>query len=98
MKEITVEEYLAQRVRELGGWTFKFAPVSFVGVPDRIVLLPGGRCGFLELKRPGERPRANQLGWIRRLCALGFLCDWVDSKVGVDQFLGQMQRSSDTTK
>ena len=92
MKEITVEEYLAQRVRELGGWAFKFAPVSFVGVPDRIVLLPGGRCGFLELKKPGgPPPRANQLGWIDRLRALGFLADWTDSKAGVDRFLGQMQ-------
>lgn len=93
MKEISVEEYLAERVRALGGWTFKFVPVSFVGVPDRIILLPGGRCGFLELKRPGgPPPRANQLGWVKRLQALGFPATWTDSKFGVDHFLRLMQR------
>ena len=91
MKEITVEEYLVQLVRRLGGWCFKFTPASYIGVPDRMVLLPGGRIGFLELKRPGERPRANQLGWIQRLRDLGFLSNWVDSKAGVDEFISMMQ-------
>lgn len=97
MKEETIEEYLTNMVRRLGGWCFKFAPISFVGVPDRIILMPGGRIGFLELKRPGEEPRPNQLGWINRLRLLGFVADWTASRAGVDDFVRKVLRIPDRT-
>lgn len=49
-------------------------------VPDRIVLLPGGRLIFVECKAPGEQPRADQLREHKRLRALGFTVVVLDSK------------------
>jgi hypothetical protein len=41
-------------------------------MPDRIVLLPGGHIGFVEVKAPGERPRPQQLARHGLLRGLGF--------------------------
>ena len=49
------------------------------GVPDRIVMLPGGRIGFVELKAPGKKPRPLQLSRHRLFRGLGFLVFVVDS-------------------
>lgn len=48
-------------------------------MPDRIVLLPGGRAVFVELKRPGGVTSQHQLRWISRLRALGFTAEVVKS-------------------
>ena len=41
-------------------------------MPDRLVLLPHGRCAFVELKAPGKLPRPLQLKRHEQLRALGF--------------------------
>lgn len=45
-----VERRLVRAVGELGGTTVKL--VQGEGLPDRLVLLPGGRVVFVELKKP----------------------------------------------
>ena len=42
MREKTVEQKLVQAVRAKGGVCWKFTSPSTVGVPDRVVILPGG--------------------------------------------------------
>ena len=42
------------------------------GMPDRIVLLPGAHLGFVEVKAPGQKPRALQLRRHKQLRQLGF--------------------------
>lgn len=42
-------------VRERGGLCFKFVSPGNPGVPDRLILLPGGRVVFVELKTEGGR-------------------------------------------
>lgn len=66
---------LKQRVEESipGAKCLKFVSPGFTGVPDRIILLPGGRVVFAELKRPGEHPRQRQLFVQAKLRRLGFL-------------------------
>ncbi|EES5143852.1 VRR-NUC domain-containing protein, partial [Escherichia coli] len=49
-------------------------------VPDRIVLLPGGRIIFVECKSPGKPPRPDQLREHERLRKLGFTVVVLDSK------------------
>ncbi|HHD7566826.1 TPA: VRR-NUC domain-containing protein, partial [Escherichia coli] len=49
-------------------------------VPDRIVLLPGGRIVFVECKAPGKPPRPDQLREHERLRKLGFTVVVLDSK------------------
>lgn len=70
MRESSVESIFAQRVRDLGGLSFKFAPVV-AGNPDRIVLLPGGVVRFVELKADDGALRPDQRLWHRRAADLG---------------------------
>ena len=49
--EKSVERRLVRKVKAIGGRALKFTSPGFSGVPDRIVLLPGGRLYFVELKR-----------------------------------------------
>jgi len=62
----------------------KFMSPGFDGMPDRLVLLPGGKCGFVEVKAPGKKPRALQVVRIEMLRALGF-------KVYVLDAIGQIE-------
>jgi hypothetical protein len=76
MRESVVEAIFNKRVRELGGLSFKFAPVN-AGNPDRVVLLPGGVVRFVELKAPGGRLSPIQKLWHSRAGALGTSVDVV---------------------
>lgn len=50
MTESQLEARLGRMVRERGGLYYKFTSPGSPGVPDRIVIAPGGRVIFLELK------------------------------------------------
>lgn len=82
MREKAVEQQLVRAVRRISGLALKFVSPGFAGVPDRIVLLPGGRLMFVELKAPGMQLRPLQVKRKRQLEALGFLVYKVD---GVEQ-------------
>lgn|GEM_PF-377903 len=72
MTEKQVEQKLVKAVRTCGGHCIKWVALGWNGAPDRIVLLPGGRIGFVEVKRPGQKPRAIQIVRHRDLRELGF--------------------------
>ena len=72
MREVTVENKVKAMVKVLGGLCLKFASPGFTGVPDRIILLPGGRIVFAEIKAPGEKPRPRQKRVHEQLRRLGF--------------------------
>ncbi|WP_088546861.1 VRR-NUC domain-containing protein [Escherichia coli] len=71
-RESLIEKHLVAEVKKAGGVAFKFVSPGHRSVPDRIVLLPGGRIVFVECKAPGKPPRADQLREHERLRALGF--------------------------
>lgn len=50
MRESTIEVRLVREVRKLGGLCYKFTSPGAPGVPDRIIILPGGLVVFVELK------------------------------------------------
>lgn len=50
MKESAIEAKLVKGIREAGGLCYKFTSPGNPGVPDRIIILPGGRVVFAELK------------------------------------------------
>ena len=72
MREKSIEEKLVAAVKAVGGVCWKFTSPGTAGVPDRIVLMPSGRIGFVEVKAPGETPRTLQRLRIRTLRRLGF--------------------------
>lgn len=50
MKESTIEARLVREVKKRGGLCYKFTSPGSPGVPDRIVILPGGVTVYVELK------------------------------------------------
>ena len=66
---------------------FEITSPSLTGVPDRIVLLPRGKIGFVEVKRPGERPRPIQVKRIEELRELGFKVFVLDDEKDIDEIL-----------
>lgn len=71
MRESTIEAVLVRSVRRLGGEAIKLASVGYRGLPDRLVVLPGGRLIFVEVKAPGEKISAVQARVIANLRHLG---------------------------
>ena len=65
MREKTIEQHLVKAVKNSGGIAPKLVSPGFDGMPDRLVLLPGGKIGFVEVKVPGKEPRPLQVS-IRR--------------------------------
>ena len=79
MQERDVEKKLTSAVRLMGGLAPKFVSPGLDGVPDRVILLPGGHFAFAELKAPGKNLRPLQKRRKRQLEALGFKVYVVDN-------------------
>lgn len=79
MREKSIESKLTAEVRRVGGLAPKFVSPGLDGVPDRLILLPGGKVAFAELKAPGKTLRPLQAVRKRQLEALGFRVFVIDS-------------------
>ena len=80
MREKEVEQALVRSVRKAVGLCMKFTCPGMDGVPDRLVLLPFGKCAFVELKAPGKKPRSLQIRRMKQITALGIPCYVIDAK------------------
>lgn len=89
MRESTVEHYLVRTVHNLGGEALKFTSPGRRHVNDRLVLLPGGRVWFIELKKPGEKPRLGQVRFHALLARLGCSSVVLDTKEKIDAWAGK---------
>ena len=87
MKEKTIEKKLTLAAKNMGGIALKFISPGLDGMPDRIVLLPGGRMGFVEVKSPGKVPRPLQEARHRMLRRLGFQVYVLDRAEQIIQIL-----------
>ncbi len=85
MREKTIEHDLVMEVKRVGGLALKFVSPGFDGMPDRLVLLQGGKMGFVEVKAPGKHPRPLQEARHRLLRRLGFKVYVLD---GIEQIGG----------
>ncbi|WP_414733863.1 VRR-NUC domain-containing protein [Acetobacterium carbinolicum] len=72
MREKEIEKKFALEVKKMGGICLKFVSPGLDGMPDRLVLLPGGRLAFVEVKAPGKKPRPLQMVRHEMLKRLGF--------------------------
>lgn len=72
MTEKYIEQQLVKAVRSHGGIAPKFVSPGYDGVPDRLILFPGGRIAFCELKATGKKLRPIQARRKAQLEHLGF--------------------------
>ena len=91
MEEKCVERKLVKEVKKIGGLCLKFVSPSMDGVPDRIVLLPGGRTTFVETKTTGKKMRPLQVKRKRQFESLGFSVYCVDDAEKVEEVLNAIQ-------
>ena len=90
MREKTVEQKLVAAVRHMGGIAPKFVSPGLDGVPDRLILLPGGKMGFVECKAPGKQLRPLQVHRKRQLEGLGFLVYCLDRPEAIGGILDEI--------
>lgn len=90
MREKAIEQKLTLMVKRQGGICLKFVSPGFDGVPDRIVLLPGGCMAFVEVKAPGEKPRPLQTSRHKLLRRLGFKVYILDDPAQIGGILDEI--------
>lgn len=89
VRENTVERRFNLLARRHGGLSLKWVSPGRLGVPDRLLFMPGGRLYLVELKRPGGKPRASQNAMFAKLEKRGFHV-WVvdDPDMFFDMIMG----------
>lgn len=88
MTEKQIESYLRDEVKKIGGKAYKFVSPGNAGVPDRLIVFPGGRIIFVELKAPGKVStplQTRKQNELRRLKAT-VIAD-IDSTSKVDRWI-----------
>lgn len=72
MKERVIEQKLRVAVATAGGWALKLSCPGAGGIPDRMLLFPKAKIGFVEVKAPDKKPRQLQIAQMNKLKKLGF--------------------------
>lgn len=90
MREKVIEKQLVKETKLRGGLCEKWNSGT-VGWPDRIVILPDGKFGFVEVKAPGEKPRPIQVHRHNQLRQLGYKVYVLDSLEQIGGILDGIQ-------
>lgn len=97
MKNVTVESEkvierkLVEAVKANGGMCIKLLCDNLLGLPDRMVLMPHSKIAFVELKTTGQKPRRIQVFMHKKLRALGFRVEVIDTIEGVNNFINSVK-------
>ncbi|HBL1432160.1 TPA: VRR-NUC domain-containing protein [Enterococcus faecium] len=83
--ENDIEKYLVRQIKSIGALCYKFTSPGTRGVPDRIIVYRGN-VFFAELKRPGGKPRNDQLKVMEKFNDQMMPIFVIDSKEKVDKF------------
>lgn len=94
--EHDIEETLRKRVEELDGLYYKFISPEHNGVPDRIVIC-NGNTYFVELKRPGEKPRLLQSRVHTKMRQRGAHVLVIDNFAQIDMFIAYLRKQKKRT-
>ena len=70
-RERDIESRLVNGVKNLGGRAYKWVSPGNAGVPDRVVVLPGGHVLFVEVKTHNGTTRPMQRQQIKKLRQMG---------------------------
>jgi len=91
MREIVIEHKLVSAVKAMGGIAPKFVSPGYDGMPDRLILLPGGKIAFVEVKAMGRKPRPLQLHRHEILRRLGFKVCVLDDEKQITPILAELE-------
>ena len=91
MREKIIEQHLVKAVKNSGGIAPKLVCPGFDGMPDRLVLLPRGKIGFVEVKAPGKEPRPLQVARHGLLRRLGFKVYVIDAPEQIGGILDEIR-------
>ena len=89
-RESFIEKKLVQEVKKRGGLCEKWISGTS-GWTDRIVILPAGKIGFVEVKAPGKEPRPLQVHRHKQLRALGYKVYVLDQESQIGGILDGIQ-------
>lgn len=92
MRESVIEARLRDGVKAMGGICWKFVSPGTTGVPDRIIILPGGRIIFVELKADTGRTSDIQQYRINELRNIGADVRILKGLSQVKAFLEEVQQ------
>ena len=92
MRESTIEKYLHDRVKDLGGDHRRVSWIGRNAATDDLILLPG-RHLLVECKRPGKSATPAQAREHGRLRAAGFEVHVVSTTADIDFILPQPTES-----
>lgn len=90
--EKDIESYGVRKMKQADILFYKFVSPSRNGVPDRIAMA-NGRVVFVELKRPGGKPRGLQIKVHETMRAHGMDVRVIDSKEGIDALIEELKGS-----
>lgn len=85
--EKALEAKLRNRVKAAGGLALKVSSQHYTGMPDRMVLMPGGRITFAEMKSTGQKPTKAQQLRHEELRRLGFEVFILDTTDKINEFM-----------
>ena len=88
--EKVLEAELRERCKALGWMCIKLTSQYQRGLPDRLILMPGGRVCFVEIKTTGKKPTALQKLTHERLRALGCRVEVVDTTESLDNLIVEL--------
>ena len=91
VREKDVEGYLVQALERIGIRCLKFDPSNRIGMPDRIVLLPGGKVIWVELKTDNGKVKTIQELRHRELEGIGHRVEVIWNKEDVDRLIGEIE-------
>lgn len=94
--EKSIENILRKAVEDEGGVCLKWTCPGHRGVPDRMILFPGGIIAFVELKRPGAKVKAGGLQewWRMKILSFGFPCYEISTVKQIQQLVFQLSTES----
>lgn len=91
MKQIDSEKLVERKLVELvkinNGMCIKLLCDQLIGLPDRLCLFPNHKIVFVETKTTGQKPRRIQAYMHKKLRALGFRVEVIDTVEGVNEFI-----------
>lgn len=94
MREKQIEHSLVMAVKAAGGMCPKLVSPGTDGMPDRMILLPKGRIGFVEVKAPGKKPSPLQERRHKQLRHLGFQVLILDKPEQIAEILKEVEHGT----